>query len=87
MAVWYVSLRSSVAVFFLCKKMDYKYHHTFYYCFVALTIVGNKIDRKDEVVVSMEKGKVLAASHNAAFVESSAAEDIGKGTVNIVATF
>jgi len=38
------------------------------------------------VVVPTEKGKILAASHNAAFVESSAAEDIGKDTVNIVAT-
>jgi len=44
-----------------------------------LTIVGNKIDLKNEVVVPTEKGKRLAASLNAAFVESSAAEDIGRG--------
>jgi len=48
-----------------------------------LTIVGNKIDLKDNVVVPTENGEKLAASLNAAFVESSAAEDIGRNSIGL----
>lgn len=44
----------------------------------ALCVVGNKIDLQTDVKVRSEKGLKLANSFNAAFVESSAKQDIGK---------
>ena len=44
----------------------------------ALCIVGNKTDLQDRIKVSTEEGQKLANSLNAAFVESSAKQNIGK---------
>lgn len=43
----------------------------------ALCIVGNKIDLQDGIKVSTKEGQELANSLNAAFVESSAKQNIG----------
>ena len=52
--------------------------YLFYYLTAALCIVGNKTDLQGRVKVPTEKGQRLANSHNAAFVESSAKQNIGK---------
>ena len=44
----------------------------------ALCIVGNKTDLQGSIKVPGEKGQKLANLFNAAFVESSAKQDIGK---------
>jgi len=56
----------------------------------ALCVVGNKIDLQNDIKIPTEKGQRLATSFNAAFVESSAKQDIGKDTIlsyNVVATY
>jgi len=39
---------------------------------IPMVLVGNKIDRKDERVVSTEEGRSLARAWNAHFIEASA---------------
>jgi GTPase SAR1 family protein len=45
---------------------------SFFFLSIPIVLVGNKIDRKDERVVSTEEGRSLANSWKVPFVEISA---------------
>jgi GTPase SAR1 family protein len=39
-------------------------------------VIGNKIDLRDDIVISMNRGEEFAKKFNAAFFETSAANDL-----------